>query len=145
MPSLGLSSIQLVWQQANSLQEEHWQGPGGGQFVCGQEGSGRFPVFNGRTAKWNNHTDDVTRPTAGFNGLPDGLRRLRSAATVWQQHGRLRSQSSSGSKSLRIAPYNNIHTYIHTYFLMTACGVVVLRLCVCGVSLYWRQSWQSIQ
>jgi len=29
---------QLVWQQAYSVQEEHWEGAGGGKLVPGQDG-----------------------------------------------------------------------------------------------------------
>lgn len=78
----GVASLELVWQQAHSLQEEHWQGTGGGQFVCGQEGSRRLAIFNGRTAKWHHNANDVARTATGFNGLSHGLWWLRSTAAV---------------------------------------------------------------
>lgn len=43
----GVASVQLVWQQTYSVQEEHWQSTRGSKFICSQKGSRCFAVFNG--------------------------------------------------------------------------------------------------
>lgn len=58
--SVGVANLQLVRQQANSLQEEHRQGAGGGKHVRSQKGSRRIALFDARTIfQRHSNADDV--------------------------------------------------------------------------------------
>lgn len=96
-----LPSVELVRQQAHPLQEEHRQGPGGGESVRRQEGRRCLAVLDGWPAEWCGHSDDVARTRPGLDGLLARVRRIRPAAGVRRQHGVRPDGWPPGSESLR--------------------------------------------